>query len=421
MKLFSNLAVKREQRSTEVQLSLRDPALKGLFSYGSGTTAGVHVSEESALRIGAVYSCVNNISQDISKMPFRVYRDLGAKGREASTAHPLYNLLKRRPNPLMTSLTFRQFMQVNLLLWGNAFAEIDRNGGGQVIAIRPWRPDRVRLQFFNDKLFYYYIDENGSEKQYRQDQVLHLRGLSRDGILGYSVISLQRESMGLCVASQEYRARFFANDARPGGVFEHPGRLSEPAHESLRKDLQQKLGGANQRSFAILEEGMQWKDVGIPPNDAQFIEGWQASKEDIAGIYRMPPYKIGILKPGTVSHASVEQAALDYYQDCLLFWVIAWEQGCDGALFTDAELNQQYYTKLLTDNVLRADSKTRAEVFQIWRRNGVLSADEWRELEDMNPLSDGQGKVYVIESNMQRLDQVGQEPAAPAQPAAGAE
>lgn len=398
-----------EKRNSEVIFSLRDPALKELFGGGATTTSGVRISENNALKIGAVFSCVNDISQDIAKMPFHTLRDLGAKGRERANAHPVYRLLKSKPNPFMTSTTFRHAMQAYLLTWGNAFAEIKRNGSGQVIAIWPWRPDQVRLQIFENRIFYYYRNDKGGEDQFRQDQVLHLRGLG-DGILGYSVISLHRESMGLCVASQEYRARFFANDARPGGVFEHPAKLSGQAHDNLRKDLREKLGGGNQRSFAILEEGMKWHDVGIPPNDAQFIEGWMANKEDIAGIYRMPPYKIGILKPGTVSHSSVEQAALDYYTDCLLFWVICWEQGCDNALFTDSEIAAGYYTKLLPNHILRADSITRATVLEKWRRNGIVNADEWRELEDMNPLPNSLGKKYVIEANMTTLDKIGEEP-----------
>lgn len=401
-----------ERRSTEMQLSLRDPALREIFGGGSQTTAGIRINQATAMRIGAVYACVNAISQDMAKMPYFVYEDQGEKGSRKAIEHPLYRILKSKPNPYMTSFVFRQLMQAWLLTWGNAFAEIERDNAGKVIALWPWRPDRVRMRVVGKKLYYLYLDPDGGEIPYSQDEVLHLRGLGDDGICGYSVIALHRESLGLCQASLEYRARFFANDARPGGVLEHPGALSDLAKKNLRESIYGTTGGKDQRSFAILEEGMKWHDVGIPPNDAQYIEGWEAGKKEIAALFRVPPYKIGILEPGTVSHSSVEQASLDYYQDCLLAWIILWEQTVDGTMFTDAE-GRRFYTKLNADHILRADSLTRAQVLQIWRRNGILNADEWRGKEEMNPLPGGEGKTYVIEAAMQRLDQVGQQPQKP--------
>jgi len=397
-----------ERRSTEQQLSLRDPALREIFGGGSRTTAGVTINQQTALRIGAVFACVNAISQDMAKMPYFVFEDQDDKGSRKATEHPLYRILKSKPNPYMNSFVFRQLMQAWLLTWGNAFAEIERDGSGRVIALWPWRPDRVRMRVYKKKLYYLYMDPEGGEIPYSQDEVLHLRGLGDDGICGYSIISMHRESLGLCQASLEYRARFFANDARPGGVLEHPLTLSPPAHENLRKTINQQTSGDNRRSFMILEEGMKWHDVGIPPNDAQYIEGWEAGKKEIAALFRVPPYKIGILEPGTVSHSSVEQAALDYYTDCLLAWIILTEQTVDGTLLTPTE-GLRYYTKLNADHILRADSLTRANVFQVQRRNGIINADEWRAKEEMNPLPNGEGKTYIVEGNMTRLDQVGQQ------------
>src|ERR1043166_2550691 len=146
-----------------------------------------------------------------------------------------------------------------------------------------------------------------------------------------------------------------------------------------------KYAEQKRRAPMILEEGMKWKDVGIPPNDAQFIEGWSVQKEDIAAIYRVPSYKIGIMKPGTVSHSSVEQAKLDFYTDCIRCWLECWEQECFLSLLTEAE-QKIYFLEFLADAILRADSLTRAQVFQIWRRNGILSANEWRGIENLNPL-----------------------------------
>ncbi len=394
-----------ESRAEVVQLSLRDPALHDIFSGGRTTIAGVNISERTALRISAVYSCVNSISQTVATMPFITY-ERTSNGKERAENHPVFKVLKTQPNPFMTPATFIQTLQAHLLLWGNSFAEIERDGGGRVVALWPWHPSRVRLTFRGDSLFYIHSEAEGGDRVLPAANVLHLRGLGDDGMLGYSVISLHRETLGLCQASQDYRARFFVNDARPNGVLEHPGVLGEQARNNLRESFSRQVEG---RAFAILEENMHWKDVGIPPDDAQFIEGWEASKEDIAGIYRVPPYKIGILKPGTVSFASVEQANQDYWTDCILWWATCWEQTCDIKLFTERE-QRTYFTEMLADNLLRADSRTRAETLQIWRRNGIINANEWRTLENLNKLTDDIGDKYVIEGNMTTLEKVGEEP-----------
>lgn len=404
-----------DRRSSEWQYSLNDPALKALFG-GEVTASGQVINERNALKISAVYSCVNSIAQTVATMPFLTYRRLEGGGKSRAENHPVFRLLKTRPNGFMTSVSLRQTMEAHVLLWGNAFAFIERDQAGRVMNLWPWHPSRVRIQWKDGRLWYYYTPPGGGEIQFPQESVLHIRNLSDDGIVGYSVISLHRESLGLCQASVEYRARFFKNDARPGGVLRHPGTLSDQAFSRLKEDFSAARLGENRRTFAILEEGLDWKDVGIPPNDAQFIEGWQAGKEDIAGIFRVPPYKIGIMKPGTVSHSSVEQSNLDFWTDCILWWATVWEQTCDVALFTEAE-QRIYFVEMLADNMLRADSKTRAETLQIWRRNGIINADEWLAIENRNPLPGDQGKTYIVEGNMTRLDQVGRMSAPAPRPA----
>lgn len=399
------------KRSSETPpLFMNDPALKKLWAswWGGPTKSGQHVNQHNALQISAVYSCVKVIAETLSSLPLITYRRLPGGGKERAVDHPNYRLLKNRPNAMMTWVEFCLMMQAYVCNWGNAVAFIERNRGGQILNLWPWAFDRVRVQMFKNRLWYYYPDpETGREFQASQEEILHIRGMGSDGVMGYSVIALQRESLGLCNAAQEYRARFFANDARPGGVLQHPGELSDTAHRHLRESMQAQFGGDNRRGFAILEEGMQWKDVGVPPNDAQFIEGWSASREEIAGIFRVPPYKIGIMKPGTVSHSSVEQSNLDFWTDCIRFWAVCWEQRLNVALFTETE-QRSYFCEFLADAILRSDSKSRAETMAIWRRNGIINANDWLEMENRNPLPGDQGKIYVVESNMVPLDQIRQ-------------
>lgn len=397
------------ERRSEQTFSLGDPRLNEIFGGGARTASGQIVTEGNALKISAVYAAVNAIAQTVATMPFITYRRLKTGGKERAVDHPVYPLLHLKPNRNMRSHTIRHVMQAHLLLWGNAFAYIERDGSGEVVNLWPWHPSRVRIKVIGRRIWYWYTESGGSELQYADNEVLHIRNLSDDGILGYSVISLHRETLGLCQASIEYRARFFKNDARPGGVLEHPGTLSETAHKNLRDSVERQSSGENRRAFLILEEAMKWKDVGIPPNDLQFVEGWVASKEDIASLYRVPPYKIGINKSGTVSHNSAEQANLDFWTDCILWWATCWEQDCTVSLFTETE-QKQYFVEMLADNMLRADSKTRAEVLQIWRRNGIINANQWRQLENLNPLPGVVGDKYIVESNMTTIDRIGEEP-----------
>jgi len=406
----------RQFRSTEQQLSLRDPALKDLFGGGSMTASGQHITEFNAIKISAVYACVRLIAEKLASLPLTTYRRMGpGKGTQEAVDHPVYDILKNAANPFMTSTEFLRTQQGVTSLVGNSAAYIERNGSGQVVALWPWKSTSWRMDMIDGKLFYYHYDEKGGFEVYRQDEVLHIRGLGGDGYCGYSMITTHRELFGLSNASIEYRARFFANDARPGGVLKHPLTLSPQAHSNLRKTITDQTTGNNKRSFMILEEGMDWKDVGIPPNDAQYIEGHIATKEDICGIFGVPAHKIGVMKSGTVSYASVEQSNRAFWEDCIRHIADNWEKRLRYSLFTPTE-RQSYFVKFNPTVMLWGDAKEQAEKLQIERRNGIINADEWRELLDMNPLPNGEGKTYICESNMTRLDQVGEsdEPQAPA-------
>jgi HK97 family phage portal protein len=325
-------------------------------------------------------------------MPLFLYRE-SQNGKEKAINHPLYRILHRAPNPIIPAFIFKKTMQSHLLLWGNAFAEVVRDGGGNVVELWPLAPNRIRIQLFRSKMFYYYRVPDGNEEQL--GEVLHIRGLSDDGLVGYSPITIHREKLGLAKASEEYRARFFANDARPGGVLTHPKTLSEPAQQRLRKQWEESHGGVSNRGrVAILEEDMKYQEVGMPPKDFEFIMGEKFTKADIAAIYGVPPYKIGLLEPGTVSFASVEQQAIDSVVDCVVPWAVCWEHCLDLKLLTPSE-QARYFTKFSIQALLRGDSASRAEFYSKLFDRGVLSINDILQLEDRNTIGPDGDRRFV--------------------------
>jgi HK97 family phage portal protein len=375
-------------------LGINTPGWTEYFAFGGGyrTSTGVRVDEHNALMISTVYQCVRYISDAVGQLPLSLFKHL-PEGKEKAIDHPLYRIFHTAPNPFMPASIFKKTLQAHLLLWGNAYAEIERSKAGVVLALWPLRPDQMRMQVFNNRLFYYYTTPDGSEIQLTD--VLHLRGLSSDGLVGYSPISLQREKLGLAKASEEYRARSFSNDMRPGGVLKHPAKLGDVAYERLRKSWEETHGGlSNARRVAILEEGLDWQDVGIPADDAQYIQGEEFTKADIAAIYGVPPYKIGLLKPGTVSFASVEQQAIDSVSDCIQPWVVCWEDCLNLALLTPTE-QKLYFAKFNMNALLRGDSESRSRFYTAMFNIGVFTQNMILELEDQNTIGKLGDRRYV--------------------------
>lgn len=411
MKMFANV-FKREGRSSEVALNLRDPALKNLWgSYE--TVSGASITPESSLRISGWYACVRIISSAVAKTPLITYARLESGGKERAVAHPVYSILHDQPNPFMSPMEWRKAAQSHVLNWGNAFALIERNGGGDVVALWPMHPSRVRLQVVRpqNRIWYYYATETGGEQQLPMENVLHIRGLSSDGILGYSPVDLQREALGLAKIEEEYRARFFKNDAKPGAIVEYPGAMSDSAYARFKEDWANTYAGlGNKFKIGFLEQGLKWHDVGMPPDVAQFIEGRKFQLEELARITGVPLVLLQSTEKSTSWGTGVAEILRAFLENCLLDWFIEWEQRVRIALFNPKERGK-YFVEHELKNYLRGDPKGEAEVLQIMRRNGAINVDEWRSIVNMNPLPGGLGKKYIIEGNMTTLDKVGQEPA----------
>ena len=394
----------KQFRSTEQTLFLKDPELYEIFAQRYRTKIGQTITPEGSLRISPWYAGVQIIAGSIAAMPCVTYkRAKTGAGRTRAYSHPVYDLLHDEPNEWMTAFEFIETSMGHLLTWGNSFALIERYGSGALAALWPVAPNRVRIEVVNGRLVYYHHPINGGEQRIPMENMLHVRGLSSDGILGYSPVDLAREQLGLTKAEEEYRERFFLNDARPGAIVEYPGRMDDQAYERFKKDWKETYAGlGNKYKIGFLEAGLKWHDVGFPPEASQFIEGRKFQVEEIARILRIPLVLLQSTEKATSWGTGIEQFKQGFVDFTLREWMTRWEKRFKKSLFTKAE-RQQYYVEFLADSLLRGDSRTRAEVLQIWRRNGIINADEWREIENKNPLPGGKGKEYIIESNMQLL------------------
>lgn len=376
------------------------------FFSGRSSASGINVNETTALQSTAVYACVRILAETIASLPFPVYERLSGGGKARAPNHPLYSVLQEAANSEMTSFTLRETLMGHILLWGNAYAEIEYNNAGQVIGLWPLRPDRTwpERNAETKQIQYRTALTDGTQAVLPFDKVLHIAGLGYDGLIGYSPIHLAREAVGLAIATEKFGATFFGNGTNVGGVAKHPGKLSEQGSKNLRQSINETYAGlGNSHRVMLLEEGMTFEKVGIPPEDAQFLQTRQFQLNEISRIFRVPPHMIGDLSRATFSN--VEQQSIDFVVHTIRPWLVRLEQAVKFKLFTPSE-RRRFFAEFLVDGLLRGDIKSRYEAYSIGRQNGWLSADDVRELENMNPLPDGTGKVYLVPLNMVPADKV---------------
>ena len=382
------------------------------FLFGS-TSSGKNVNEHTAMQTTAVYACVRILAEAIAGLPLHVYRYRLDGGKERIPQHPLYYLLHNEPNPEMTSFVFRETLMSHLLLWGNAYAQIVRNGRGQPVALYPLLPSKMEVnRAENGELIYTYYrdyDENGLNPKggyitLRKDDVLHIPGLGFDGLVGYSPIAMAKNAIGMSLATEEYGAAFFANGANPGGVLEHPGVIKDiqRVKESWNSAYQ---GSGNAHKVAVLEEGMKFQAIGIPPEQAQFLETRKFQINEIARIFRVPPHMVGDLEKSSFSN--IEQQSLEFLKYTLSPWVVRWEQSLQQSLILPSE-KSSLFIKFNVDGLLRGDYQSRMNGYAVGRQNGWMSANDIRELEDMNRITTEEGgDLYLVNGNMTKLADAG--------------
>jgi len=371
-------------------------ALVGLLD-GARSAAGVYVSEESSLRNTAVLACVRILSQSTAMLPLPVYRRLQPRGKERAPDHPLYPLLMEQANPEMTAFELRRWLMQHVLLYGNGYAEIEWSNGGQARALWPLVSAQMRVERRNGALVYFYTLPTGKTIELPAWKVLHLRGMSGNGVIGFSVVrQLMSEPIGLGLAMQEYGARFFGNGARPGIVLEHPGTLSDKAFKNLMTSWSNAHEGlSNAHRLRILEEGMKVNVLSVPPEEAQFLESRQFQVTEVARAFGVPPHLIGDLARATFSN--IEQQSMDFLQYSVGPWLTQIEQTVHAQLMRPAE-RQTYFVEHLRDAILQADTETRYKAYSMGRQWGWLSVNDIRERENMNPIEGGD--EYLSPMNM---------------------
>jgi HK97 family phage portal protein len=367
------------------------------------TSSGKTVNERTAMQTTAVYACVRILAETIASLPLHTYK-YTKDGKEKATEHQLYYLLHDEPNPEMTSFVFRETLMSHLLLWGNAYAQIIRDGRGQVVALYPLLPDKMRVDRNTSGELYYEYHSDKGVYIFNKDDVLHIPGLGFDGLIGYSPIAMAKNAIGMAMATEEYGASFFANGANPGGVLEHPGVVKDP--KKIRDSWNQVYqGSSNAHRIAVLEEGMKFQQIGIPPEQAQFLETRKFQINEIARLFRIPPHMVGDLEKSSFSN--IEQQSLEFVKYTLDPWVIRWEMSMQKALLLPSE-KRTYFIKLNVDGLLRGDYQSRMTGYSIGRQNGWLSSNDIRELENMNSIPEEFGSdLYLINGNMTKLKDAG--------------
>lgn len=382
---------------------LENPEAWFLRAFGiSPIASGVDVTPTSALAWTALAAGIRVLAETIASLPLKLYERLDPRGKDLLDDHPLFPLLHNAPNPEMTSFEWREISMFHVLLWGNAFSEIVRNGQGEITELWPINPDRVRVERDSETGAIVYritLPRSGSTAagavRLPADRVFHLRGFSLEGIVGLSPVFVHKEAIGLGLVTELFGARFFGNGATPGGILEHPGRLTDEVAKRLRTQWDEVHGGvAKAHRVAIAEEGMKWKDVAVEPEKAQFLGLRKFQVTEAARILRIPPHLLGDLERATFSN--IEQMAIEFVEHSLRPWLVRWEQRIWQALIHPRD-QQKVFAEFSVEGLLRGDIEARFQAYAVGREWGWLSANDIREKENQNPVDGGDEYVSLQE------------------------
>ena len=373
--------------------------------------AGVVVTCDTAMTYSAIWRSVNLIAQSIAALPWSVnsrnIKTDGSKETKPLYSDPLYTLLDVAPNDEVDAFTFRETLIAYALTRGNGYAEIERNGAGVPVAlwfieserVRPDRDDQGRLGYV--VLNY----ASGEDVWIPAQDMFHLKGLGFDGMTGYSVIAMAARAIGLGIATEEFGSSFFENGAHIGGVLEHPGALGDDAYDHLKKSLSDKKLGADANSPLILEEGMKWTSIGVPPDDAQFLETRKFQVSEIARWFGVPLHKLNEMDSSTFSN--IEHQAIEFVTDTLTAWVKRLETEANMKLVPKSKRGK-VFTKININGLLRGDMKTRAAFYKSMMNLGVFSINEVRDLEDKNGIGTD-GDKRLVQLNQTTLEKIGED------------
>ena len=398
---FSHLFRARDKPNR--QASPKDTVSAAPTFYFGSSFSGKSVTARSAIQLSTVYACVRVISETVASLPLNVF-EVTERGGVKALEHPLQRLLHDEPNPEMTSFVWRETMLSHLLLWGNSYCQIIRNGRNGIVGLYPLLPDHMEVdRDSKGRLTYTYTTGEGRIVRLAPEDVLHIPGLGFDGVMGYSPIALEKSAVGLSIAAEEYGSKFFGNGAMPSGVLTHPNTVKDP--KRLRESWNAAYGGsANSGKVAILEESMSFTPISIPNDAAQFLETRKFQVTEICRIFRVPPHMIGDLERATFSN--IESQNISFAVHTIRPWLVRIEQAMNRALFSEGEKagssgGRRYYAQFNLDGLMRGNYKSRMEGYAIARQNGWMSANDIRELENLNPIPvEEGGDMYLVNGNM---------------------
>lgn len=365
------------------------------------TPAGTFVSDTSAMALPTLAACVRVIAESVASIPLIVYRRLPTGGKDRASDHDLYPVLHDSPNPEMTSFVWRETLLTHMGTWGNCYHEVTTDAAGRT-QIWPLPPDRIEVGWESSHKVFDYVRANGTKKRLKDGTVFHIPALGYNGLVGKSPVQIHREALGEAMATRDFGSAFYRHGARPAVVLEHPKTLSTPAIERLGTQMEQLRGVGNAGKTVILEEGLKLHEVGVPPEDAQYIETRKFQREEICTMYRMPPHMVGVLDHATFSN--IEHQSIDFVVHTLRPWLVRIEQAINQFFFAD---DPEFFVEFLVDGLLRGDAVARAQSLDIQRKAGVLHKNEWREIENRNP--DPEDDIWVPAANntAQPIDDTG--------------
>ncbi|ODN41001.1 phage portal protein [Piscirickettsia litoralis] len=369
------------------------------------SVSGQTVTPDNAMRLATVYSCIRVLAESIAALPLHLYKHKAGGGKELAKDHPLYSVLHDLPNRDVTSFDLRENLVGHLCLRGNAYCQIIRDGAGRVreLVQLPTDNTTVRRNEKTKKLVYATL-LNGRDYELREDQVWRLNAMGSDGIIGSSPIALQRESLGLSAATQEHGAMLFGNGARPSGILTTDGRLNEEGRKALAESWKKAHGGKNANGVAVLEHNLKWQALTMTSEDSQFLETRKYQRNEICGIFRVPPHMIADLERATFSN--IEHQDLAFVRHSLVPWLVKIEQSITRDLLLPSE-RKKYFVKFNIEGLLRGDTAARAAFYNRMFSIGVMSQNDIRALENMNPIEDGDR--YFVPLNMTTVEELDKE------------
>jgi HK97 family phage portal protein len=377
--VFSKLFERRASPENP-KTSLADPD-KWLYQAlgGMPSSSGMAVSEQSAMGLTSVYACINILASALGQLPCNLYRERQNE-KQIEKAHPVYDILRKNPNPDMTAFTFFQTMQASAAGWGNSYALILSRRNGSVGELWPLASATTTPKRVNGELVYEF-ERNGKRSSAPASEILHIKGLSGDGLVGWSPIKTQRELIGAGLAQQRFSGGFYANGATPSGVLSFPGKVQDS--NKLREEWQASQTGENRGKVAVLEQGMKYEQISIDPVDADYVETSKMTAVQVASIFRVPPHMINVLDRAT--WGNVESLGLEFVVHTLGAWFIAWQQELERKLLTPRE-QAQLSIRFDPRALMRGDHKSRALYYKSAVNDGWMTRNEVRALEDLNPL-----------------------------------